>query len=54
MKVSLGTVARLERGEALKPRTVEAMQRAPEDAGVMFIAENGGRLGVRLRRMSEG
>lgn len=49
-KVAPATVSRLEAGEELKPRTVEAIQRALEDAGVEFIAENGGGAGVRLRK----
>ena len=49
-KVSPDTVARLERGEPLKERTVEAIQRALEAAGVEFIPENGGGAGVRLRK----
>lgn len=48
--VSPDTIARLERGEELKPRTVEAIQAALEAAGVEFIAENGGGPGVRLRK----
>lgn len=48
--VSPDTVARLERGETIKPRTVAAIQRALEAAGVEFIPENGGGAGVRLRR----
>lgn len=47
-KVSADTVARLERGEELKPRTVEAIRGALEVAGVEFIPENGGGAGVRL------
>jgi hypothetical protein len=31
---------------------VEAIQRALEEAGVEFIAENGGGAGVRLRKVS--
>ena len=49
-QVSPNTVARLERGEELKPRTVEAIQSALEAAGVEFIAENGGGVGVRLKK----
>ncbi len=49
-QVSTNTVSRLESGEDLKPRTVEAIQRALEVAGVEFIAENGGGPGVRLRK----
>lgn len=47
-KVSPTTVTRLEAGEELKPRTVEAIQRALEVAGVEFIAQDGGGPGVRL------
>jgi transcriptional regulator with XRE-family HTH domain len=45
-KVSTDTVARFERGEELKERTVDAIRRALEDAGVEFT--NGERPGVRL------
>ncbi|WP_237354643.1 helix-turn-helix transcriptional regulator [Xanthobacter sp. YC-JY1] len=48
-KVAPATVSRLEAGEELKPRTVEAIQHALEAAGVEFIPENGGGPGVRLR-----
>ncbi|WP_263625553.1 helix-turn-helix domain-containing protein [Stappia indica] len=49
-KVSPTTVTRLERGEELKPRTVEAIRAALEAAGVIFIDENGEGAGVRLRK----
>lgn len=49
-KVAPNTVTRFERGEALQERTIEAIQRALEAAGVEFIAENGGGPGVRLRK----
>lgn len=48
--VSPDTIARFERGEALKERTVGAVQAALESAGVEFIPENGGGAGVRLKR----
>lgn len=48
--VSPNTIARLERGEVLFPRTLEAIGSALEAAGVEFIAENGGGPGVRLRK----
>ena len=48
-KVSADTVARFERGEELKERTIEALQRAFEARGIEFIDENGGGPGVRLR-----
>jgi len=46
-KVATDTITRLERGDALKPRTVEAIQRAFEAAGVEFT--NGEAPGVRVR-----
>ena len=49
-KVSPDTVARFERGEELRERTVDALRIALESAGVEFIAENGGGAGVRLRK----
>jgi predicted transcriptional regulator len=48
-KVSASTVARFEAGDELKERTIDAMRAALEKAGVEFIAENGGGLGVRLK-----
>ena len=45
-KVAASTISRLEAGETLQPRTVEAIQRALEKAGVEFI--NGAKPGVRL------
>jgi len=51
-KVSPDTIARLERGEELKERTVEAVQAAYEQAGIQFIPENGGGAGVRLAKPS--
>lgn len=47
-KVSVDTVVRFERGEELKERTVEALQRAFESAGVEFT--NGEQPGVRLTK----
>ena len=49
-RVSPTTVTRLERGEGLHARTVEAIRTALEAAGVEFIEENGGGPGVRLRK----
>ncbi len=48
--VSTNTITRLERGETLYPRTVDAIRAALEAAGVEFIQENGGGAGVRLRK----
>jgi transcriptional regulator with XRE-family HTH domain len=36
-RVSTGTITKLERGEALLPRTAEAVQRALEAQGVEFV-----------------
>lgn len=49
-KVSPDTIARLERGDPLRERTVDAIRVALETAGVIFIPENGGGAGVRLRK----
>lgn len=51
-KVSPDTIARLERGETLYPRTIEAIRVALEQAGVVFIEQNGGGPGVRLVKAS--
>jgi transcriptional regulator with XRE-family HTH domain len=51
--VSPDTIARLERGETLYPRTIAAIRAALEAAGVEFIAENGGGAGVRLAKPKE-
>ncbi len=50
-QVSTNTITRLEAGEDLKGRTVEAVRAALEAAGVEFIPEDGGGAGVRLRKM---
>ena len=47
-KVSIDTVARFERGDQLKERTIDALQRALEIAGVEFT--NGDQPGVRLTK----
>jgi transcriptional regulator with XRE-family HTH domain len=48
-KDAIDTVARFERGEELKERTVDALRRALEEAGVEFT--NGGQPGVRLKQV---
>ena len=47
-KVSIDTITRFERGDPLKERTVEAIKRALEAAGVEFT--NGEQPGVRLTK----
>jgi hypothetical protein len=49
-KVSVDTIFRLERGDQLKERTVEDVRATLEAAGIVFIPENGGGAGVRLRK----
>jgi transcriptional regulator with XRE-family HTH domain len=51
-EVSTNTISRLERGEAIYPRTLAAIRAALEAAGVEFIAENSGGAGVRLKTPS--
>jgi transcriptional regulator with XRE-family HTH domain len=48
--VSPNTIARLERGEDLRPATVDAIRAALESAGVVFLPENGNGPGVALRK----
>jgi len=38
-KVSIDTIARFERGDELKERTIDAIQKALEAAGVEFVTE---------------
>ncbi|MDX0683313.1 helix-turn-helix domain-containing protein [Sinorhizobium medicae] len=53
--VSTQTVTRLERGDPLRPATLESIKRVLEDAGIEFISENGGGVGVRFKKaMSRG
>src|ERR1700754_1733510 len=47
-KVSIDTVARFERGDELKERTIDALQRALEAAGIEFT--NGDQPGLRLTK----
>lgn len=48
--VSTNTLTRLENGEDLKPRTLEAIRNALEKAGVEFT--NGDQPGVRMKPTS--
>ena len=47
--MSTHTVANFERGVALKTSTVELIQRMLEKAGIIFIDENDGGPGAKLR-----
>jgi len=53
-KGSIDTVARFERGDELKERTIEALQLTLEAGGIEFIDENGGGPGVRLQKPAKG
>jgi transcriptional regulator with XRE-family HTH domain len=48
--VSPDTIARFERGEPLKSHTARTIKEAFEGAGIEFIPENGGGVGVRLKK----
>jgi DNA-binding XRE family transcriptional regulator len=50
--VSTQTIVRLERGEDLRKGTIERIMKAFEEAGIEFIPENGGGVGVRFRAPS--
>jgi transcriptional regulator with XRE-family HTH domain len=48
-KTSTDTISRLERGELLKERTLDAIRNVLETAGVEFLSNNGVRLRGRER-----
>jgi DNA-binding XRE family transcriptional regulator len=49
-QVSTQTVARFERGDHLRDRTVQSLRSAFEQAGIEFIPENGGGPGLRINK----
>jgi transcriptional regulator with XRE-family HTH domain len=49
-KVSTNTLVRFERGERLTERTMQRVRSAFESAGIEFIPEDGGGVGIRLRK----
>jgi predicted transcriptional regulator len=49
-QVSTNTITRFEAGEELRPRTIDAIQAALEGAGAAFMADDGERGGVMLKR----
>ncbi|AZN73358.1 transcriptional regulator [Georhizobium profundi] len=51
--VSTQTVVRFEKGERLRTSTITALRAAFEAAGIEFIPENGGGVGVRLQRATK-
>lgn len=55
--VSMDTIARFKRGEAIKPRTLDAIRTALEAAGVVFLGDGElieGGPGVRLKKVDGG
>jgi transcriptional regulator with XRE-family HTH domain len=48
--VTANTVTRIENGADAKQSTMDRLQQALEAAGIEFIEENGGGLGVWLRK----
>jgi transcriptional regulator with XRE-family HTH domain len=51
--VTANTVTRIENGSDARQSTMDSLQQALEAAGVMFIEENGGGPGVRLRKRQQ-
>jgi transcriptional regulator with XRE-family HTH domain len=51
--VTANTVTRIENGSDARQSTMDRLQRALEEAGVVFIEENGGGPGVRLRKRQQ-
>jgi transcriptional regulator with XRE-family HTH domain len=48
--VTANTVTRIENGSDAKQSTMDRLQQALENAGIVFIDENGGGSGVRLSK----
>lgn len=48
--VSQQTVSRLEKGEQLRDSTRDRLKSVLENAGIEFIPENGGGVGVRFKK----
>jgi len=51
--VSTQTITRLERGEELRASTLQKIRDVLENAGIEFIPENGGGVGVRFAQPSK-
>ncbi|TRB17086.1 helix-turn-helix domain-containing protein [Rhizobium rhizogenes] len=49
-KMSTNTIVRFETGKELKQSTIDDLRLVLENAGVIFIPENGGGAGVRLKK----
>ena len=53
-KVSTQTITRLEKGEELREATLQKIRKVLEDAGIEFIPENDGGVGVRFAKPDDG
>jgi transcriptional regulator with XRE-family HTH domain len=53
-KVSPATIVRFEASGELRERTVDAIQRALEAAGVIFVDGNGEGSGIQIRKFRHG
>ena len=51
--VTANTVTRIENGSDARQSTIDRLRQALEAAGVVFIDENGGGPGVRLRKQQQ-
>jgi len=51
--VTANTVTRIENGSDARQSTIDRLRQALEAAGVVFIDENGGGPGVRLRNRQQ-
>ena len=51
--VAANTISRYENGSDAFGETLKKIRRTFEDAGIIFIDENGGGVGVRLKNRSE-
>ncbi|HKJ60532.1 MAG TPA: helix-turn-helix transcriptional regulator [Hyphomicrobiales bacterium] len=50
--ITANTISRIENGADAKVSTLETLRQTLENAGIVFIEENGGGPGVRLKRPS--
>jgi transcriptional regulator with XRE-family HTH domain len=49
-KMSTNTIVRFETGKELKQSTIDDLRVVLENAGIIFIPENGGGVGVRFSK----
>lgn len=51
-KMSTNTIVRFESGKELKQSTIDDLRAVLEEAGIIFISENGEGPGVRLKKQT--